>query len=58
LDRAVKPLHGIRAPSGPKVCDHVLDGSRLTVWFVPRNRSGWPDRARLIAAVLREMAAA
>lgn len=44
--------------TGLRVRGHALDGSRLTVRFVPRHRAGWPDRARLIAAVFREMAAA
>jgi hypothetical protein len=43
---------------GLRVRDHALDGARLTARFQPRNRAGWPDRARLIAAVFREMAAA
>jgi len=44
--------------TGLRVRGHTLDGSRLTVRFVPRDRAGWPDRARLIAVVVREMAAA
>jgi hypothetical protein len=44
--------------TGLRVRDHALDGSRLTVRFLPRSRAGWPDRARLIAEVFREMAAA
>jgi hypothetical protein len=43
--------------TGLRVRDHALDGSRLTVRFLPRRGTGWPDRARLIAQVYREMAA-
>ena len=42
--------------TGLRVRDHALDGFRFTVHFVPRRSPGWPDRARLIAAVVREMA--
>lgn len=44
--------------TGLRVRDHALDGSRLRVRFLPRDRAGWPDRARAIAVVFREMAAA
>jgi hypothetical protein len=44
--------------TGLRVRDHALDGSRLTVRFVPRDRVDWPDRARSIAVVFREVAAA
>lgn len=44
--------------TGLRVRGHTLDGSRLTVRFLPRDRADWPDRARLIAAVFREMAEA
>jgi hypothetical protein len=44
--------------TGLRVRDHALDGTRLTVRFLPRDRAGWPDRARTMAAVFREMAGA
>jgi hypothetical protein len=44
--------------TGLRVRDHALEGSRLTVRFLPRDRTGWPDRARVIADVFREMATA
>jgi hypothetical protein len=43
--------------TGLRVRDHTLNGYHLTVRFLPRDRTGWPDRARLIAIVFREMAA-
>jgi hypothetical protein len=44
--------------TGLWVCGHTFDGHRLTVRFTPRDRTGWPDRAQVIAQVFREMAAA